>query len=185
MRDDRELLRLSVRGDDEAFKTLVDRHAPYLFGIAHGMTANPADAEDLVQETFLAASQGGYRGESAVRTWLVGILVRKVAMMRRTASRRGGRHASLSATREGSHEPAIDVQARGSNPSAGAEAKLDLATMLSRLSDDHRAVIVLRELEGLSYEEMARALGVPRGTIESRLYRAREELRRLYRGYLD
>jgi RNA polymerase sigma-70 factor (ECF subfamily) len=185
VRDDRELLRLSGRGDDEAFKALVDRHAPYLFGIAHGLTANPADAEDMVQETFLAAAQGGYRGEAAVRTWLVAILVRRAAMMRRTASRRGGTHLSLSATPEGSREPAIDVAASGGNASAGAEAKLDLATMLSKLSDDHRAVIVLRELEGMSYEEMARALGVPRGTIESRLYRAREELRRLYKGYLD
>lgn len=184
MRDDRELLRLAGRGDDEAFKTLVDRHAPYLFGIAHGMTANPADAEDVVQETFLAAAQGGYRGEAAVRTWLVAILVRRVAMMRRTAGRRGGTHLSLSSTGSDSREPAIDA-ASGSNPVVGAEARLDLATMLERLSPDHRAVIVLRELEGMSYEEMAKALGVPRGTVESRLYRARDELRRLYRGYLD
>jgi RNA polymerase sigma-70 factor (ECF subfamily) len=185
VRDDRELLRLAGRGDDEAFKTLVDRHALYLFGIAHGMTANPADAEDLVQETFLAAAQGGYRGEAAVRTWLVAILVRRVAMMRRTAGRRGGTHLSLSAGGSDSREPAIDIAAGGSNPAVGAEARLDLATMLERLSPDHRAVIVLRELEGMSYEEMSKALGVPRGTVESRLYRAREELRRMYRGYLD
>jgi RNA polymerase sigma-70 factor, ECF subfamily len=186
VRDDRELLRLSGQGDDDAFKTLVERHAPYLFGIAHGMTANAADAEDLVQETFLAAAQGGYRGEAAVRTWLVAILVRRAAMMRRTRSRRGGRHASLSgSTSSTSAEPAIEIRARGSSPAAGAEARLDLATMLENLSDDHRAVIVLREIEGMSYEEMAAALGVPRGTIESRLYRAREELRRQFKGYLD
>ncbi len=65
-----------------------------------------------------------------------------------------------------------------------AEARLDLATMLASLSAEHRAVIVLRELQGLSYEEMARALGVPRGTVESRLHRAREELRQRYKGYL-
>jgi RNA polymerase sigma-70 factor (ECF subfamily) len=188
--DDRELLRLGGRGDDDAFKALVDRHAPYLFGVAHGLTANPADAEDLVQETFLAAAQGGYRGEAAVRTWLVAILVRRAAMMRRTAGRRGGTHLSLSGSARGDDAddnapPAIDVAASGSTPAAGAEAKLDLATMLSKLSDDHRAVIVLREIEGMSYEEMAAALGVPRGTIESRLYRAREELRRQFKGYLE
>jgi RNA polymerase sigma-70 factor (ECF subfamily) len=184
--DDRELLRLGARGDDEAFRRLVDRHAAYLYGVAHSLTANPADAEDLVQETLLAACQGGYRGEAAVRTWLVAILVRRAAMMRRTAGRRGGTHLSLSGgRRDADDEPAIDVPAGGANQSAGAEAKLDLASMLEKLSDDHRAVIVLRELEGMSYEEMAKALGVPRGTVESRLYRAREELRRLYKGYLD
>ena len=183
--DDRELLRLGARGDDEAFRKLVDRHAPYLYGVAHGLTPSASDAEDLVQETLLAACQGTFRGESAVRTWLVAILVRRAAMMRRSAGRRGGRHLSLSGSRDDHAGHTIDVPAGGPNQSAGAEAKLDLATMLAKLSDDHRAVIVLRELEGMSYEEMAAALGVPRGTIESRLYRAREELRRLYKGYLD
>ncbi|MEO6435022.1 MAG: sigma-70 family RNA polymerase sigma factor [Tepidisphaeraceae bacterium] len=189
MRNDQELLRQSGRGDEQAFRTLVDRHAPYLFGIAHGLTGNAADAEDIVQETFLAASQGGHRGESAVRTWLVAILVRRAAMLRRTRGRRGGKHVSLSGSTlpasSPTRESVIDVPARGASPAAGAEAKIDLATMLENLSDDHRAVIVLREIEGMSYEEMAAALGVPRGTVESRLHRAREELRRQFRGYLD
>ena len=62
---------------------------------------------------------------------------------------------------------------------------MDLAAMLETLSDEHRQVIVLRELEGLSYEEMARTLHVPRGTVESRLHRAREELRKRFKGYLS
>ena len=67
---------------------------------------------------------------------------------------------------------------------SGVEAKLDLTTMLDALSEDHREVIVLRELQGLSYEEMSKALNVPRGTVESRLHRAREELRKKIKGYL-
>ena len=67
---------------------------------------------------------------------------------------------------------------------AGSDARLDLAVMLEALSPEHRKVIVLREVEGLSYDEMAAALGVPRGTVESRLFRAREELRKKFKGYL-
>jgi RNA polymerase sigma-70 factor (ECF subfamily) len=65
-----------------------------------------------------------------------------------------------------------------------ADAKMDLSVMLQTLSPEHRQVIVLRELQQMSYEEMADALGVPRGTVESRLHRAREELRKRFKGYL-
>jgi RNA polymerase sigma-70 factor (ECF subfamily) len=67
--------------------------------------------------------------------------------------------------------------------SGGTDAKLDLSVMLARLSPEHREVIVLRELEGMTYEQIAAALGVPRGTVESRLHRAREELRKRFKGY--
>jgi RNA polymerase sigma-70 factor (ECF subfamily) len=182
--DDAELLRAVGHGDEKAFATLVDRHAPYLFGVAHGLTGgNAADAEDLVQETLLAALNGKFRGESAVRTWLVAILVKKAAMLRRSAGRRGP-HLSLAggaSDKSGSREIEVPVRSEASS----TEAKLDLTAMLQTLTPGHRAVIVLRELEGMSYEEMAAALGVPRGTVESRLHRAREELRKRYAGYLS
>jgi RNA polymerase sigma factor (sigma-70 family) len=63
---------------------------------------------------------------------------------------------------------------------AAADARMDLAGMLERLSEEHREVVVLREIEGMSYEEMSAVLGVPRGTVESRLHRAREQLKRLF-----
>jgi RNA polymerase sigma-70 factor (ECF subfamily) len=87
--------------------------------------------------------------------------------------------------RKRSHDrPMESASDAAANDTGGAEAKLDLTTMLATLSVEHRAVIVLRELEGMSYEEMAAALGVPRGTVESRLHRAREELRRKFKGYM-
>src|SRR4051812_34923954 len=74
--DDAELLRQVGRGDETAFRELVSRHARYLYGIAYSMTQNAADAEDVVQETFVAVIRSTFRGEASVRTWLVQILVR-------------------------------------------------------------------------------------------------------------
>lgn len=171
MDDDSELLKLG-RSDPQAFRALVERQSQYLYGVAHALTSNDADAEDLVQETFLGAVKGTFRGESSVRTWLVRILVNRAAMLRRTRKRKP----------ESQFDDA-KTQATDGSASGSSDARMDLSAMLAHLSFEHRQVIVLRELEGLSYEEMARALGVPRGTVESRLHRAREELRRRFTGY--
>jgi RNA polymerase sigma-70 factor (ECF subfamily) len=148
-----------------------------LYGIAFSLSGNAADAEDLVQETFAATLTSHFRGEAAVRTWLVQILVRRAAMLRR-----GRKHPAVAGRVELTDEAA--PAKRGASGVAGADARLDLAVMLEGLSVEHRQVIVLREIEGLSYEEIAAALGVPRGTVESRLHRARAELRRKFEGYL-
>jgi len=177
--DDTELLAQIRRGDQAAFATLLGRHARYLYGVAHSLTGgDPADAEDLVQETLMGALTGQFRGESSVRTWLVRILVNRAAMLRRSRSRKPS-GAELDENRAAAHASA------GTSPAASVEAKLDLTTMLAALSPDHRQVIVLRELEGLSYERIAEALHLPRGTVESRLHRAREELRKRFKGYLQ
>ena len=174
MPDDSELLKQIGRGDHAAFRALLERHGNYLFGVAHALAdRNAADAEDLVQETLFAAVEAAdtFRSESSVRTWLVRILVNRAAMSRRSKSRRE-RHTDAAAAGQ-----------RPARPPTESDAKLDLSAMLETLSVEHRQIIVLRELEGLSYEEMATALGVPRGTVESRLHRAREELRKRFKGY--
>ena len=178
MIDDTELLNQIGRGDAAAFRALLDRHARYLFGVAHALTGNAADAEDLVQETLVGALGGRFRGESSVRTWLVRILTNQAGMLRRRPWKRAG-HVGLDET----PSPAAPGTAAGSGP-GGADAKLDLSTMLAALTLEHRQVLVLREIEGLSYEEIAEALHVPRGTVESRLFRAREDLRKKFKGYL-
>lgn len=169
---DAELLRRVYQGDQAAFRTIVDRHGRYLTGVAIALCGgNRTDAEDLVQETFVAALTSRFRGESAVRTWLVQILVRRSAMLRRSRKREQGQPMAGESERSTRSE------------TSGTDAKLDLAQMLEGLSPDQRQVIVLRELEGLSYEEMATALHVPRGTVESRLHRARAALKQLFQGY--
>ena len=176
--DDAELLRRIGQDDPAAFRELVKRHARYLYGIAYSMSGNAADAEDLVQETFAATLQSHFRGEAAVRTWLVQILVRRAAMLRR-----GRKHPAI-AGRIGLSDDAAPATPRPSGVAA-TDAKLDLAAMLNGLSPEHRQVIVLREVEGLSYEEIATTLSIPRGTVESRLHRARAELRQRFKGYLQ
>jgi RNA polymerase sigma-70 factor (ECF subfamily) len=176
--DDAELLRRIGHGDQAAFGQLVDRHGAYLYGVARALVQSADDADDLVQETFVGVLGSKFRGESQVRTWLVRILINRAAMLRRSKARRGGEAKEVAGGGESlaSTDPPI---------ASGVAAKLDLAAMLEMLSEEHRQVIVLRELEGLSYEEMARTLNVPRGTVESRLHRAREELRRRFKGYLS
>lgn len=175
-----DLARRAIAGDQSALHALVDRHAPHLLKVAYSLTGHAADAEDLVQETFLAGMQAlrRFEGRSSVRTWLVAILARQAAAWRR---RQRVRHAV-------EWSPETESAAVGGAPRAGPElsrtdARLDLAAALQTLTPDHREVLVLREYGGLSYEEIAGTLGLPRGTVESRLHRARLELRDRLKGY--
>lgn len=177
--DDGVLLARINHGSQGAFRELVKRHGRYLYRVAYSLTGNAADAEDIVQETFIAVINSKFRGESAVRTWLVQILVRRSAMLRRSLRRLRKRVGGMSEASDLGDRPA------GASASEGLDARLDLAVMLETLSLEHRQVIVLREVEGMSYEEMATVLGVPRGTVESRLHRARGELRERFKGYLQ
>jgi RNA polymerase sigma-70 factor (ECF subfamily) len=173
--DDSQLLRQIHHGDEQAMRELIARHGSYLYGVARALTGNDHDADDVVQEVFAALLKARFRGESSVRTWLVGILVNRVATLRRAKSRMAF------------PLPEIDLPAGDSaaEPPARSDARLDLAEMLQSLSPDHREVIVLRELQGMSYEQMALLLSVPRGTVESRLHRAREQLRTRFRNYFE
>jgi RNA polymerase sigma-70 factor (ECF subfamily) len=136
----------------------------------------------LVQETLVAALTSTFRGESKVRTWLVQILVRRAALLRRSRKRQHGETLAnaVGATLADESRP----MPSGSPDTAASDARIDLARMLEALTPEHRQIIVLRELEGMSYDEMAAALGVPRGTVESRLHRARGVLKEKFKGYL-
>lgn len=178
---DWELVERAKQGDRKAFHQLVDRFAPRLYQVAAVMTGNYTDAQDLVQETLLGAYEGlpAFEGRSSVKTWLTGIMIRQASLQRRRSSR-DRKMTSLD-------QPAVPGEVtdlrRGASTSetARTNARLDLMSLMSRLSEEHRDVLVLRELEGLSYEEIAQMMGVPRGTIESRLFRARQALKELAR----
>jgi RNA polymerase sigma-70 factor (ECF subfamily) len=172
---DAELLRAAGRADGAAFSGLIDRHAARLYRTARWLCATEHDAEDVLQETFLAALEGAdrYRGQASVQTWLRQILMRQAAKVWHRDRR----------WRNGVAITSADLAAPSVHESAAADIRLDLHAALQRLAPDHRRVIVLREIEQLSYSEIAEVLGVPVGTVESRLHRARHEMRQRMSGH--
>ena len=170
--NDVALLRKAAGGDGRAFHVLVDRHAQRMYRIAVSLVGNSTDAEDVVQEAFAGAFKGlgGFEGRASVKTWLTRILFTQAAKWRR--DRVGKEMRSIEGV-----ESSID------GDGFGVEVRIDLHAALKRLSPEHREVLVLREFDGMAYEEIAEVLGVARGTIESRLHRARNELREKLKGY--
>jgi len=173
---DLELLRTAAGGDGTAFHTLVDRHADDLYRLALSLSRSAHDAEDVLQETFAGAfkSLRKFNAQSSVRTWLHRILMRQAARVW-NRSRRGGPTQSLSNLESSEVRPYAGSS--GSEKTSRVDQRLDLAQVLQMLDEGHRQVIVLRELHQMSYAEIAEALGVPQGTVESRLHRARKQLR--------
>ncbi len=166
---DSELLRRASRGDNAAFRELVDAHASHLFGVAYALLGNTGDAEDVVQNTLLAALRGltRFRGEASVRTWLVAILTRQAALWRRKRGRSRGPTA------------VEDLPSRSEPFGRTVDARLDVAQVLAMLTPEHREVIVLREFEGMSYDEIASMLYLGRKQVATLIFRAKKELRRL------
>jgi len=170
--DDIELMRRAAAGDPRSFHALVDRHAQRLFRLAVSLVGNAADAEDVLQETFIGAFKGlrSFEGRSSVRTWLTRILVTQAARWHRDRRRK----------RTQQMDESIPTSAGG----AASDAGMDVNAAMQRLSPEHRQVLALREFEQMSYEEIAEVLGVPQGTVESRLHRARSEMREKLKAYL-
>lgn len=180
---DLELVRTAASGDSAAFHALVDRHSKDMFRLALSLSRSRSDAEDIVQETFAGAYQGlkNFGGRSSVKTWLSRILIRRAAKLWHKSKR----------LRMAAPLDVAEQESAGSNgrltvasASTSVDARIDLAAVLQRLSPQHHEIIVLRELQGMTYDEIAETLGVPRGTVESRLHRARQELQQRLKGYL-
>lgn len=165
--DDETLLKHLRTGDPRALEPLLQVHGDRLYALAYSLLGRRpeyrSDAEDMVQETLLGALKSAKRfeGRSSLATWLSRILSNQVSAFLR--SRRVRKADSLPDALPDS--------------SPDNDASLDVQQMLATLSEEHRQIIVLRELQGHSYEEIAEILNVPRGTVESRLHRARQALR--------
>jgi RNA polymerase sigma-70 factor (ECF subfamily) len=175
---DLDLLQRAKLGDAAAFHELVDRHAAGLYRLACALIGDSSDAEDVMQETFLGAFQrmGSFEGRSSVKTWLVSILNRQAFRHHRRRLRRPALRLQ-----EIAREPVADPDAPAER---APETRLDVSDAMARLSPEYRQVMVLREVEGMSYAEISQALGVPIGTVESRLFRARQELKSYLADYL-
>jgi RNA polymerase sigma-70 factor, ECF subfamily len=172
------------QGDPQAFARLVALHEGMVFNLAARLLGDGEEARDLSQEVFLQVFRtlGRFEGRSTLRTWIYRIVVNQCRNRQRWWRRRrrdrslslqdltDAQEARLSEGRGGEHGPQRELERRD-------EAR-EVQAALAALSFDHRAILMLREVEGLSCHEIAHALGLPAGTVKSRLARAREALRR-------
>lgn len=179
-------MKRAQQGDRAALQRIVEKHAPWMFRLACSLNSSVEDAEDILQDTFLAVTLrlNSFKERSSLKTWLSGILVKQTARHRRYRKIR--RTLSL--------DTIFSKQDEGYQGGAWKEAetmvddpemRLDLETMLSTLTPEHREILVLRELQGFSYGEIAGVLDLPVGTVESRLFRARRDIRRRFDGYFS
>jgi len=177
---DEELVGRTCAGDTEAFGQLVERHQDQIYNAVLHLVGARHDAEDLTQEVFLKAyrSIGGFRGQAAFGTWLYSIMLNCVRSHWRA---HGRRPESLSlGSSEGGNNPGGLPASREGEPLREAvryERVAIVRKAIGELAPELKEVLVLRDREGLSYEELAASLKLPLGTVKSRLFRARSALK--------
>ncbi len=176
MDPDRALVEAAAGGSRDAFDELVRRHQAAMIRLARVLTSGRGDAEDLAQDVFVRAwrSLRSFRGESTFRTWLHRVAINVI----RTSQTRQGRLMRVFAPRDRDeipHDPAS-----GEEPVDATLARRQVIDRaLAALPDDLRVAVTLRDMQGLDYKEIAAALDVPIGTVESRIFRARQRLKPL------
>lgn len=181
-RDDAFLVEQCRAGDEEACEALVRQYQERVFALISRMTGDPDRVEDIAQEVFLKAfrSLKSFRGGSRFYTWLYRITVNTVLNTMRSQGRR--QETSLDAL------GGLEVQADADMEPAEVTARLELARRvreaIDQLEEPYRVIIYLRELEDLSYEEIAEVVELPVGTVKSRLFRARQHLKGLLQDLL-
>ena len=178
--DDHRLIADCLQGRHAAFGELVCRYQDRLFNTVYRLLGSAEDAQDVVQEAFLNAFQSldTFKGDSQFYTWLYRIAFNTAVTLKRKQRVALSRHG----LREGGGEVEPADPSEFSQPDHAlqqAEEERRIQRALNRLSPEHRAVLILKDMEGEKYETMAETLQVPIGTIRSRLHRARLELREL------
>ena len=179
LRNDSELVSRLKMGDGNAFSELVDLFQEKIFKLAYGITLDPEESRDIVQDVFLKAFQNieSFRGEASLSTWLHRITVNICLNWKRRWKRRfRSRHQSIE-TEEGKESPELITDAENPEHHVGGKQFMELFEEKFReLPEVARTVFVLKELDGLSYEEIAQTLGIKKGTVSSRLFYARKRL---------
>jgi len=183
--DEDSFLERLKAGEESAFETMIDRYSGDVYAVLYRLTEDPDDAADLTQDTFLRALRAikGFRGDSELKTWLIRIAINESRNRFRWWKRRKRSETlSLDAAFGDTDFTVGDMIAdRSISPEQAAldhERESALQNALLEIPAVYREALVLCDIEGLSYEETAAALGCGMGTVKSRISRGREELRR-------
>lgn len=178
--EDRELIEQVRRGEKDAFRTIVERYEPVVAATVRGMLGRGHEAEDVGQETFIRFYRaiGSFRGDSSLKTYLTRIAINLSLNELKRRKRRSGRIVP---------EPVEDLQIGGGDDRVNLDRneRQELVRRgLQQLDEKHRAVVLLRMIEGFSTVETAGILGLPEGTVLSRLSRGMKKLEEILRPWV-
>ena len=188
--EDAALVEQCKAGDRKAFQTLVERYQRKVYTIAFGVVRNHDDAMDVTQDAFLKVHRylPNFKGDSSFYTWLYRIVVNLCIDRKRRATRAAevDYDDALEHSSDAAAGPTLASTYIESPQKALARKELreQMGVALGKLSDSHRKILVLREVEGMSYEDIAETLGVAKGTVMSRLFHARKNFQKALSRYL-
>ncbi|MBO5955857.1 MAG: sigma-70 family RNA polymerase sigma factor [Clostridia bacterium] len=181
--DEGWLIKQAQKGDNKAFELLIDEHFKKIYNIAYRLSGNEADASDMTQEVLIKIFRhiGTFNGNSKFSTWVYRVATNTCLDELKKIRRRNA--YSLDAEIDtGDSEVAVQVRDESPSPDIAAEQKELSAAVgkaIKRLSPDHSAVVILRDIQGMSYEEVAKILNCSVGTVKSRLNRGRAQLKKI------
>jgi len=173
----------------ELYQRIVELYQNRIFALAFSVVKAKEDAEDVVQESFVKAylSLHDFRGASSFYTWLYRIVFNMAVDLRRRTARRGGAPQEFFDEKTSSDgETALFAVGRIEDPQQALvrkEQRSKLESVLNELSEEHRVIVILREVDGHSYDEIAETLGISKGTVMSRLFYARKRMQSLLKEY--
>ena len=175
---DRALVKAAVDGSRDAFDELVRRYQTPILNLARAMTGGSADAEDLAQDVFVRAWRGlaSFRGESSFATWLYRVAINVIQSHRGRASRL--RRLFVASPASDDLEDPIESAADPDDLERRVLDRDAIDRALATLPEDLRLAVTLRDVQGLDYRAIADVTGTPMGTVESRIFRARQRLKK-------
>jgi len=183
--DDSRLVVDLKNGNERAYRQLVEKYQVKLRNVAYGITLDVEESADIIQDVFLKAYMGikKFKGESSLYTWLRRITINEsLNWVRKWKRRFKWQHQSLD-QEDGS---SLDLKSEEAGPESAMSSRQVAGILkegLDKLPEKARAVLVLKEVEGLSYEEIGDTLGINKGTVSSRIFYAREKLREYLKGF--
>jgi len=191
--DDLTLVKRVKDGDQRAFKLLVERYQRKVYAVALGMLKDKEEAMDVSQEAFIKVYKylDHFKGDSSFYTWLYRVTANIcIDVLRRRQSMKGEQvefDETVQMDSPDAHIGALGSRL-GTNPQKSAlrrELAEKIQEALQQVPEKHRAILLLREVEGLSYEDLARTLEIPKGTVMSRLFHARTKVQKILSEYLE